>query len=51
MLSLAEISHSLWWKSTTLICAAKKQVHKISEYRGSQLASEVHLCTVQIHLS
>jgi hypothetical protein len=30
-LLLAEISHSVWWKSTTLICAAKKQVHKISE--------------------
>jgi len=30
-LLLAEISHSVWWKSTTLICVAKKQVHKISE--------------------
>jgi hypothetical protein len=33
MLLLVEIGHSVWWKSTTLIGAAKQQAHKISEYR------------------
>lgn len=51
MLLLVEIGHSVWWKSTTLIGAAKKQAHKISEYRDNQLASEVLLSTVQIHSS